>query len=184
VRSTMFATPVLSNVISLKEKDHHAVRIIIKYKENSPPESSPASVGPVVVYGDQYIFDPAGISPAHIGAIKAIQYNVQFFNNEPGGGGGGACPDGDFIIYVPSSGELISIASGIWETTTPPTVVQNRSTAQGCISVESNPGAQIVFTKAMNVNVAVSGIALVTLFDFPVAPWTIPSTVNFGIFAN
>ena len=104
---TMFDNVQGPSVATIGE-GKHAVRILLQCSPGSPP-SGVQQVGPFQVNGDQFVFDAHALGPMQLGAIKAIQYNVQFINGE------GATPgsDGDFIIYIPSTGAIISIAAGV-----------------------------------------------------------------------
>ena len=133
----------------------------------------PQNLGGVSFTGSVWLLDISAVkTPANFPPMRSLQF-CQTYQSQ------GDADDGALIVYVPSSGQVVRLASpGPLLTRTNPDVSLIDSLS-GIIPIVSNPPTQIWFGKEQNASVtAITGVLTATLFDFKIEPYTISGVTN------
>ena len=152
-----------------KDDRHYSVQFQYNWTGDAP---KPQNLGGVAFTGSVYVFDIlAARTPANFPPMRSLQFSETYELEADS-------EDGSLIIYVPSSGQVIRIASQ-GPTGTSGTPLNTMSAISGVIPIISNFPTQIQFGKEVNsASGVLHGQLIASLFDFKIAPYLNEGVVN------
>lgn len=155
--------PTAVTIPGAKNAPHYAVSF--SYEFEGVPVQPNQNIGGIPYNGSEYTFNSLDVSTsASLPTFRSMQFSISFFNDDTPG----EDLDGQLIIYVPASGQIIRIPSSDNTATN-----AEWNVVSGVVPIIANMPTSIQFAKQANANTAglLHGLLIVTLFDFEISPY-------------
>lgn len=160
---SLLVAPAVRGIPGPKSSPHFSVNFTYEFFGDAP---APQNLGGLNFTGSIYSFDVTALkTSASLPSFRSLQFSQTYCNDDTPG----QALDGELIIFVPSSGQLVRFGC--------PSNTSNSHLefpmVSGVIPIIANKPTQIVFGKRQNANTAgtVFGKLIATLFDFDVDPY-------------
>lgn len=153
-----------------KNNSRYSVPFIFDFGSATPAVEPIIDIPLFAFDGAEYYFDPKtfqGVTEPF--EIKTVSFSITFNNNING--------PGAFVIYVPSSGQLIQITP---EPSGDDTTPDEGYCVTGVVQIICNPGDQIVFAKQADTDGIVRGLFWCNVNNFEMAPYLYSGVTNYA----
>lgn len=161
--SGLISKPTSVSIPGARNAPHYGASFI--YEFQGVPVLNNQNIAGIPYNGNSYTFNALDISSAAaLPAFRSMQFSISFFNDDTAG----EDLDGQLIIYVPASGQLVRIPSADNTATN-----AEWNIVSGVIPIIANMPTSIQFAKQANANTAglLHGLLTVNLYDFEIAPY-------------